>query len=105
MRKPDHITGLVVEWIDQSPPRACAFLRNVADGDEFEWGDDELEEYVSQFLCSTVRGAAAGQMAELGIDVFRAREFGLRLERAAQEPPHWSGHADWEFIRNHLLEV
>jgi hypothetical protein len=102
MFKSDGMTQRVAKWTDTIPDRAWKLLANVAEGDEFAWGDDDLAELVADLLSVEPGILGADWMDAVGVDRTEAARVGAELASMAQEPPHWVDHVDWEAVRNHL---
>lgn len=99
----DAMTAKIVEFV-LSRQRMAAELADVAEGDDFTWGDNELAETVVQLVSDDPRGLGMWALDRWGVPQRDARSVGMDLEVMAQDPPYWVEHVDWEAVRTALIE-
>jgi len=89
----------------QTTPALAAALRTIAEGTEFEWGDSDLEEMLTQLISEGFyrSKAAFHYLLDHGVAPRVAEDVRFDLEMGAQDPPDWAVHVDWEAVRNGLI--
>lgn len=96
------MTQKVMDWA-VTTPTLRAYLTQIAEGDRFNYGDDDLAEMVMSLLHTEPDGITVDLLTEMGVSRENAREVGAELERTAQDPPYWVEHIDWQAVRSFLI--
>ena len=97
----------VIHWI-WSEPKLADFLRGVAFGDDFGWGDDQLAEWVCVFVFpeDRSRGSSAWELNNVEGSEARAVALYEALTEGRKSPAgrlEWVDETEWELVRDALI--
>jgi hypothetical protein len=94
-------TNMVIRWV-HSTPKLEADLRKVAEGGEFNYGDDELAELVADLLGSDLNVIGHQYLAVMGVSRKDARQVGRQLEESVGS--NWVDAVVWSEVRETLVK-
>ncbi|MFE0472640.1 hypothetical protein ACFW2V_13595 [Streptomyces sp. NPDC058947] len=97
----NETTAKLINWI-WSEPDLAEFLREIANGDEFEYGDTELGAWISDLLDNTHSQHADIVLANKGADLRAARKLRRELTEG-RDRLEWLDEMDAELIRTALV--
>jgi hypothetical protein len=98
----------IIDWLKGERERGSdlwAFLRGIAEGDEFEYGDHELGNCLADLLDSDHNMHADVVLADTGADLRAARELRRELAESQDDPAGWLEELDAMAVRVFLMQV
>jgi hypothetical protein len=101
MRYVNETTIKLIHWI-WSEPALAEFLREIANGDEFKYGDQELGSWISDLLDNTRSQHADAVLADKGADLRVARTLRRELTEG-RDRLAWLDEMNTELIRCALV--
>lgn len=101
----NETTVKLIHWI-WGEPALADFLREIARGDEFEYGDNELGDWIASFVFPENRSREILAWERIGGSETRVSELYEKLTAGRKSPAgrlEWLDEMDTELIRNALI--